>query len=58
MRRCHRCSKVSYASHLAVRKAILLQWKKFPTRRLWFYECPDDPKIWHLTSQDRPTSRR
>lgn len=56
--RCHRCDKVSFETHLEVRYAILKIWKRIPTRRLWFYECPHQPGIWHMTSQNRPSSRR
>lgn len=56
--RCPRCHKVSYPTHWEVRHAILIQWTLFPTRKLWFYPCPEDPAVWHMTSQDKPGSRR
>ena len=56
--RCRRCKKVSYASHLEARWAILTQWRYFKAPELWFYECPHAPGTWHLTSRKGYSTNR
>lgn len=46
--RCAKCHKRAFASHLEVRWAILIEYRR-GSHRLRFYECPHTPGTWHLT---------